>query len=146
MQSTHIPDREPLSDVLCTEIVRDRVGGSKWSYDFFHSERVECVPDMSRTPGIVTNRRDHRELIENGDPARGALIALRPQPAYGSYGKAADGQAPCASISSARNKSYMCEHLQNELYASGGTAGALEGGGSGMLISRDLEWYGHMSH
>ena len=31
------------------------------------------------------------------------------------------------------------EHLQNELYASSGTAGALEGGGGGTLISRDLE-------
>ena len=40
----------------------------------------------------------------------------------------------------------MCEHLQNEFYASGGTAGALEGGGSGTLVSRDLEQYGHMSH
>ena len=90
-------------------------------------------------PGIVTNRRDHRERRPAAHSPPTAI-------SYGSYGKAADGQAPCASISSARNKSYMCEHLQNELYASDGTAGALEGGGSGMLISRDLEWYGHMSH
>ena len=65
----------------------------------------------------------------NASPAR-LSGRPRPQPTT-SYGKAADGQARCASISSARNKSYMCEHLQNKLYASSGTAGALEGGGGG---------------
>ena len=41
----------------CTEIARDRVARFQVELRFFrHSERVECVLEMSRTPGIVTNR------------------------------------------------------------------------------------------
>ena len=32
------------------------VGGPRDCKDSRHSERVECAPEMSRTPGIVTNR------------------------------------------------------------------------------------------
>lgn len=67
-------------------------------------------------------------------------------PTATSYGKAADGQAPCASISSARNKSYMGEHLQNKFYVSSGTAGALDSGGGGTSISPDFDHFRHVSH
>ena len=44
------------------EIARDRVGGSRSSQGQIRANnRVEYVPEISRTPGIVTNRRNHRE-------------------------------------------------------------------------------------
>ena len=44
------------------EIARDQVGSSISSQGHIRANnRVECAPEISRTPGIVTNRRNHQE-------------------------------------------------------------------------------------
>ena len=105
------------------EIARDRVGGSRSSQGHIRAnDRVEYVPEISTTPGIVTNRRNHRKRR----PAAHGLAWLVSAASAPTRGRRAMRRgAPFSLSSSARNKPYMWEHLRITFYALVTTAGAL---------------------
>ena len=69
------------------------------------------------------------------------MHACRRSPCDQAIRGAAEDQALCVVVSSVRKQPEMCEHLQNELYASSGVARALDGGGGEILISHNLDHY-----
>ena len=114
----------------------ETIGKLPWQRRIRRAERVEYVPEISRTPGIVTNRRNHRERrpAAHGPPTPHGRRRGRYKPC-----EAMRRRAPFSMVSTVRDDPRRCGYLRDTLYTLRVTKKILARLRTAKSISRDLD-------